>query len=279
MYNLIVKGGEWSTSRDSISASRVFEHTESGLKERFKPEGRLDFDSLLALPTLFVKETFRDDPVVHIGYLRQARVSGSNIMLEYSFEATCPSLTNSVLQGIAAELDIDGFEFSRTHWAVKGVDLFQVLFRNVQSRRLTSGVFQLNDPEIIEPDLISLMMPFDLSFNGVATALKDVARDCGYRCQRADDIWEHSTVIQDIVTLIDKSNIVICDCTGKNPNVFYETGIAHTLGREVILITQSDDDIPFDLRHHRYVKYLNNGEGLDRLKTDLEPRLSVLASR
>jgi hypothetical protein len=48
-----------------------------------------------------------------------------------------------------------------------------------------------------------------------------------------------------------RSRVVICDCTGRNPNVFYEIGIAHTLGREVILITQNPEDIPFDLRHLR----------------------------
>jgi hypothetical protein len=43
---------------------------------------------------------------------------------------------------------------------------------------------------------------------------------------------------------IDRSKAVICDCPNRNSNVFYEIGIAHTLGREVILITQIDADIP-----------------------------------
>lgn len=59
--------------------------------------------------------------------------------------------------------------------------------------------------------------------------------------------------------------------------MFYEIGIAHTLGREVILITQADADIPFDLRHLRYVRYLNNGEGLQTLRERLQPRLAELA--
>jgi hypothetical protein len=93
------------------------------------------------------------------------------------------------------------------------------------------------------------------------------------RCRRADDIWENPAVIQDVVSLIDRSSVVIADCTGRNPNVFYEIGIAHTLGREVILITQNAEDIPFDLRHLRYVTYLNNSEGLAALVARLQPRL------
>ena len=82
--------------------------------------------------------------------------------------------------------------------------------------------------------------------------------------------------MQDVVSLIDRSRVVICDCTGRNPNVFYEIGIAHTLGREVILITQSQEDIPFDLRHLRYVPYLNNREGRKELQRRVEARLANL---
>lgn len=88
-------------------------------------------------------------------------------------------------------------------------------------------------------------------------------------CATINSIWEQAAIIQDVVSLIDRSRIVICDCSGRNPNVFYEAGIAHTLGRDVIIITQSEHDIPFDLRHLRYIKYLNNTQGLDELEKAL----------
>jgi len=69
---------------------------------------------------------------------------------------------------------------------------------------------------------------------------------------------------------------VVCDCSGRNPNVFYEIGIAHSLGKDVILITRSADDIPFDLRHLRYVSYLPNTEGLEALTKAVEGRLRTL---
>jgi hypothetical protein len=71
---------------------------------------------------------------------------------------------------------------------------------------------------------------------------------------------------------------VIADLSSRNSNVFYETGIAHTLGREVIQIAQSMGDIPFDLRAIRSISYLNNGEGLERLKAQVIDRLNYLAS-
>ncbi|APX91967.1 hypothetical protein BWR19_02835 [Halomonas sp. 1513] len=132
-----------------------------------------------------------------------------------------------------------------------------------------------SDP--VDTNLIAVMMPFDASMNGVNIAIVAAAQQAGFECQRADNIWDHTTVIQDVFSLIFKSYIVVCDFTGKNPNVFYEAGIAHALGKHVVPITQSEQDVPFDLRHHRFAKYLNNGEGLERLKEDLVSRFSTLA--
>ena len=83
-------------------------------------------------------------------------------------------------------------------------------------------------------------------------------------------------ITHDMIRNIAKSDLVIVDITGANPNVFYETGIAHTLCKHVIPITQSSSDVPFDLRHHRYIRYHNNGEGRVKLQQDLQRRLARL---
>jgi hypothetical protein len=147
----------------------------------------------------------------------------------------------------------------------------------MQAPRQRPTVFQIAEHENIEPTLVSAMMPFHPDFGRVYETLQRAATAARLRCRRADDIWENPAVMQDVVSLIDRSRVVIADCTSRNPNVFYEIGIAHTLGREVILITQNDADIPFDLRHLRYVRYLNNGEGLADLERRLLPRLQAIA--
>ena len=73
--------------------------------------------------------------------------------------------------------------------------------------------------------------------------------------------------------------MVVCDFTAKNPNVFYEAGIAHTLGKHVIPITQNADDIPFDLQHHRFIHYLNNAEGRKTLEVKLGDRFNTLVQK
>lgn len=277
MFNLIVKGNGWAEGRDSMYGGRTFEYTAADLIERFKPNGQLDLAALATLPTLFVEETSGvGNQVARVGTITRARISGRDIALEYSYDPSIPPIANRLLEGFASELDIDNFQFARTHWSVKDVDLFRVLLRNMQPRHRRPKVFQIADPESVEPTLMSAMMPFHPSFDPVYAALKQTAEAVGLRCRRADDIWENPAVIQDVVSLIDRSSIVICDCTGRNPNVFYEIGIAHTLGRDVILITQAESDIPFDLRHLRFVHYLNNGEGLNALSSRLKLRLEYL---
>ncbi|KQV36333.1 hypothetical protein ASC96_28055 [Rhizobium sp. Root1204] len=71
----------------------------------------------------------------------------------------------------------------------------------------------------------------------------------------------------------DEQTAEVC-CRPENPNVFYEAGIAHTLGKHVVPITQNGGDVPADLRHHRYLQYLNNGEGLQSLERQLASRLA-----
>ncbi len=124
--------------------------------------------------------------------------------------------------------------------------------------------------------LISVMMPFNASFADTYEAIKRVAEYMKLECLRADDIWDNSTFMQDIFDLIFCAKVIVVDFTGRNPNVMYETGIAHTLGKTVIPITQSLDDIPSDLGHHRALKYLPNGQGYRDLSNELYKRLKVI---
>ncbi len=139
-------------------------------------------------------------------------------------------------------------------------------------------VFRVPDGDV-DYSLVSAMMPFSGGFNAVYDSIKSASTSAGLSCKRADDIWDDSTVIQDIFSLIFQSYIVVCDFSGKHPNVFYEAGLAHALGKHVIPITQSADDIPFDLRHHRYIPYLNNAEGRSDLEGKLAERFKTLARK
>jgi len=276
MFNLIMRSVDWSTGRETMPVGRMFEYTEDHIAEQFKQGGTILFDRLIALPCLFMAEGTRDE-VAYVGQINRARIVVHDVSFEFALDTGVPPLQNSVIYAnrVALDMPVD-FEFSRNHWAVKEVDLYRFLLGNVRPRRQRPTVFQVAEHENIEPTLVSVMMPFDAGFNAVYESIQQAAGNVHLRCRRADDIWENPAIIQDVVALIDRSRVVICDCTGRNPNVFYEAGIAHTLGREVILVTQNDQDIPFDLRHLRYVRYLNNAEGRAALTSALQARMQTI---
>jgi len=138
------------------------------------------------------------------------------------------------------------------------------------------NVFSIPDSDV-EDDLVAVMMPF-AGFSSVYDAIKGATEDATLRCLRADDIWKHSSIIQDIFSLIYRAKIVVVDFSNKNPNVMYETGIAHTLGKTVVPIAQNVSDIPSDMIHHRALIYLNNGEGLQTLREQLAGKLKLLSA-
>ncbi len=268
----------WSGNRDTVDLGRLFEYTAKELIPAYKDGDSVLLDKLILSPCLFMLEGIDDQPA-YAGTIVRARISGPEIAIEYTFEPDIPPILNGDIYRRRIEFDMPhDFEFSRNHWAVKDVDLYRVLLRNFRFRRQRPSVFSISEHEKIEPSLVSVMMPFDASFMQVYDVLQKIAQGVGLRCRRADEIWENPAIIQDIVSLIDRSRAVICDCTGRNPNVFYEIGIAHTLGRDVILITQNPADIPFDLRHLRFLSYLNNAEGRLALGEALEARLTDMVA-
>lgn len=139
------------------------------------------------------------------------------------------------------------------------------------------NVFQVPESTAIERDLVAVMMPFRAGFDPVLEGIRQASAAANYRTLRVDDIWEASTVIQDIFNLIFRAHVVVVDFTGKNPNVMYETGIAHTLGKHVIPISQSMQDVPFDISHHRVLTYLPNSQGIEAMAPKLAERLRYVS--
>jgi integrase len=126
-------------------------------------------------------------------------------------------------------------------------------------------------------DAAAVMMPLASDFDRVYGTIRDACADTGFQCRRADDIWEESTIIQDIFNLIYKAHVVIVDFTRRNGNVLYETGIAHALGKHVVPIARDIDDVPFDIKHHRVLKYsVDSDAGLAQLRQSLAARLRFI---
>src|SRR5262245_13290173 len=106
----------------------------------------------------------------------------------------------------------------------------------------------------IDESMCFIVMPFGVESLGIVYEdfVKPVLADrCELRAERGDDVFGSNVIMDDITKSIRRARLIIADLTGRNPNVFYEVGIAHALNKQVLLMTQSIDDVPFDLRHRR----------------------------
>ena len=134
--------------------------------------------------------------------------------------------------------------------------------------------------EKTDSKLVFILMPYKEEKNlqeVYYNFTKPIVESFGLNCRRADDIFKHQMIMEDIWEHICTTRFVISDLTDKNTNVFYELGMAHTVGKRVILITQNDEDVPFDLRHLRYIKYEFTPPGMEKFKDELKKSIgSVL---
>lgn len=124
---------------------------------------------------------------------------------------------------------------------------------------------------------VFVLMPFSDSFKSIfQDVIEPVGTELNLSVKRGDDFFSSYHIIDEVWFGIFNSRIVIVDCTGSNPNVFYELGIAHTLGRPTILITQEAGVTPFDVRSRRLIHYENNKGAMTRLRDELKEALTMV---
>lgn len=259
----------------SFDRVRLFEYTSPELVQRYGG----NIAALAELPTLVVAECalnarYPDYPGVpaRFSYLNNIRQVGVDVIFDYrhiSSLLTSKEVFTSILP--ASQSGRRSVENSRTHWAVKEGNLLEKLTA-LWNRRANSEkpkIFGLDEWPLVKGEHIAVMMPYATEFDPVYEAIKGACAKVRCSPLRVDEIYGTNWVVKDIFTTIDTGRLVICDITGRNPNVLYEVGIAHARNVEVVLITQNDDDVPFDLRHIRYVRYSTDAESLAKLETDL----------
>jgi hypothetical protein len=101
-----------------------------------------------------------------------------------------------------------------------------------------------------------VISPFGGYFNSYHTAIFEPAIEAAkLKPCRADDLYRPSSIIHDIWNYVSGATVLLADLTGKNPNVLYELGLAHAIGKPVVMVTQVLDDVPFDLRNLRVITY------------------------
>lgn len=147
---------------------------------------------------------------------------------------------------------------------------YKYLFQRRFKTMIINPMFQNRDTRV-DNKSVFVIMPFEEAWSDViwSDVLTPAIKEIGMNPIRADDLFGPN-IMEDVWKGILQAAILICDITGRNPNVFYELGIAHTLGKKVILLTQNADDIPFDLRHLRHIIYGTSLKDGLKLKNDVK---------
>ena len=121
---------------------------------------------------------------------------------------------------------------------------------------------------------IFMIMPFRAEYDEIyQNMIVSTVHELNLTIKRGDEFSSVSgQIMSEVWAAINACRLVIVETSEENANVYYELGIAHTLGKPAILITQAKDieDFPFDIRHLRFIVYENTIAGGEKLEADLK---------
>lgn len=102
-----------------------------------------------------------------------------------------------------------------------------------------------------------VMMPFAPPIGDYFKSVYAPAiENAGLKAIRADDdMFSTGKIMDQIWSGISSARILVAELTGRNPNVFYELGLAHALRKPVVLVSSTEADVPFDVQHIRVIYY------------------------
>ncbi len=163
-------------------------------------------------------------------------------------------------------------EILNTFQIKKNTEEYEILHNGLETpAKLASVVTKIIKNRLTASCFIA--MPLREEFNAIFdAAIAPALVSCGYNPIHPDRVIKPGNIIQQIIESIRKSSIFLADITGLNPNVMYELGMAHILGKPIILLSQTDNKgksgiIPFDIATERVMRY--DKKSLKQLKRNL----------
>ena len=114
-----------------------------------------------------------------------------------------------------------------------------------------------------------VLTPFHPRYEKTYDLISNVCNKVGLKCSRGDEQFIRGGVLSHILKELTSASIVIANIDGRNPNVYYELGIAHALDKDVILISSSVEEVPFDLKSQRLIVWKHPAELEKELNTTL----------
>lgn len=121
----------------------------------------------------------------------------------------------------------------------------------------------------IENKSVFVLTPFSDRETQTFHTIKKICGDVDLKCTRGDEVYRDNNILSHIITSILNANIIIANINGRNPNVFYELGICHAIGKPVIVISMTKSDLPFDISAKNIIFYNSDADLQEKLKNEL----------
>lgn len=112
----------------------------------------------------------------------------------------------------------------------------------------------------VQENLLFVLTPFHDDMKSEFDAVVQAGTSLGFQVSRGDEKLAAGDIFRRILVMIATARVVVANISGRNPNVFYELGIAHALGKPVILIAHKESEVPFDVQSKPIVFYRNKDE-------------------
>lgn len=121
----------------------------------------------------------------------------------------------------------------------------------------------------MDRNLVFVLTPFHPSEQRTYSAIVEGLSEFGIRVVRGDEESSRGDILSHIIRQMLRARIVIANVNTRNPNVMYELGIAHALGKDVVMVSNSDAEMPFDVNSRRILFYTDHKELVEKLRREL----------
>lgn len=164
------------------------------------------------------------------------------------------------------------------------IDVHRLAFSGQNNNSLSSSIdyenflrqFGLEKEKLaVRTGTAAFLTPFDMQGNRLFSTCQTILGKADIFLRKTDNLVEKDDILMNIVTMIVQSEFVLANIDGRNPNVYYELGIAHALGKPTILLSRSThnlNEIGFDIRQKRIIIYENDRD----LESQLLSQISML---
>jgi len=291
LFNLLITCGSesWDSNLYEFDKNRVaIEYTVDEISERYKSLNDNAIKELKSLPTLFVIEN--ESTASRIGYITDIKLRLKTVKIEFEINKNIPELPIGSIESLRTEFGLGKWELSRTHWAIKDENLFNILLRKNYITEEHLSILEKDKNILIQPnnEIIDTSKVFivyghdEIAKMDISTFICDLGLEPIILHQQASS---GRTIIEKIDAYTNVGFAIVlytpCDIGAKKgnltssyrarQNVVFEHGhLIAKLGREkVTALVKGKIEIPNDISGIVYIALDENERWKEDIKVEM----------